>query len=283
MKAAASLSAKSIASAKALLNEGKRDEAQCLLLDRGYIEGLDTTIQDAYLKLIPVNPTLRILLEQVYSEFENPDPKLRYKAVDTIARELIKERLRDKTFWMRDPRAADPLIAAVSDPDTKVSECALFALSRLVGNYFPDRRTFRVFLGKLADPSQQARTYAISGIACLGQDDQLFHLVDLLVNGTDDDRAEVSRQIWGAVALPREHASEDAARRSALARSFWRDMMVLALCDTTVRVREHAARGLELIGDKGSIPALQAAKDREGNENAAYYMGEAIEAIGLRE
>jgi HEAT repeat protein len=271
-----------IALAKKLLAAGKTEEAQSLLLDEGYVRRLEPAIQKAYLRLIPVGATLRAVLDEMYRGLTDSDPKVRLKAATQIAREFNKTYLRDKVRWMRDPRASGPLIDAAHDPDGKVSERALGALSRLVCKYFPDRRALPVFLTNLADKRQQFRAFAISGLGCLRDEALLTHLVDLLQNGTDDDRLAVCSLIWGLSTETIHHANQRPMEWSAVGRKFWREKLTTTLKHPRIELRKCAARALANLGDRQTIGPLQAARDVERDEDTAYYMDEALKAIGSR-
>jgi HEAT repeat protein len=270
-----------IASAKRLVAADMIAEAQNLLLEEGYVKRLEPAIQKAYLRLVPVSPTLREMLDEVYRDLDDPSPDVRFKAVTKIAREFNKERLRDKTRWMRDPRASEPLIKAADDPDTRVSERALGTLARLVCKYFPDQRTLPAFRAKLTDQRQETRTFAVSGIAGLRHEELLEDLVDLLDRGTEKDRSDVSAQIWGASIETFHNTNQHPIEWSEPGRRFWRDKMIGALRDPFVNVTKHAARALMGLGDRNAILALRAARDAEDDADVAYEMDRAI--AGLKE
>jgi HEAT repeat protein len=271
-----------IASAKRLLDNGTLDEAQNLLLDEGYVKRLEPLIQKAYVQLIPVNPTLREVLDEIYQGLNDPSPKIRFNAVTKLLREFAKERLRGNVRWMRDPRASEPIIRAVSDPDSKVSQRALRTLSRLVCQYFPDQRALPAFLSRLTDRKQETRTDAISGIGCLRHEDLLKYLAPLMEQGTDQDRATVSGQLWGLSFETFFHMNQHPIQWSEAGRQFWRDKMITALRDSYVQVRKHAARALKGLGDSKMIPALQAARDVESDDDTAFYMDDTIAALKER-
>lgn len=279
MKGQNTSSDETIGLAKKMMDFGKLDEVQGLLLDEGFVKRLDPTIQEAYFKLIPINPTLREMLDEVYVGLNDPSQKIRFKAVTQLLREFAKERLRGNFRWMRDPRASDPIIKAVSDPDSKVSQRALRALSRLVCQYFPDQRAAPAFLSKLSDRKQETRVDAISGIGCLRQEELLEYLVPLIDRGTDEDRAAVSGQIWGLSFETFGHMNQHPIEWSDSGRHFWKEKMIGALGDTYVQVRKHAARALVKLGNGKTIHALQAARDVEGDADAAFYMDDAIAAL----
>jgi HEAT repeat protein len=276
-----------IATARALLAEGKASDAQNLLLEEGYVKRLEPATQQAYLTLIPVNPTLQQLLDEVYPKLSDPSPKVRLDAATKLSREFSKEVPRDNVRWMRDPRASEPVIAAVSDADPKVSERAVGALARLVCRYFPDQRALPAFVAKLADRKQLARSNAITGIGCLRQEAPLAHLVELSEHGTDDDRLGVASAITGLAYESWHHKHLHPIEWTAAGRSAWIDRMIAALRDPHAGVRRQAANALNYFGDPRAIPPLRAARaaEPEGETTfyAAYYIDEAIKALEQRQ
>jgi hypothetical protein len=53
----------------ALLVDGKTADARNMLLDEGYVKRLQPEIQQAYLVLIPINPTLKVMLGVLLKNF----------------------------------------------------------------------------------------------------------------------------------------------------------------------------------------------------------------------
>ncbi len=265
-----------------MLARGNVREAHDLLLDEGYVERLQPEVQEAFLKLVPINPTLRAMLDGVYQELDASTRDVRFKALTQLAREFAREHLRDNVRWMRDPRASEPLIKAVFDPDRKIYDRALIVLSRLVCKYFPDQRSLQAFLLRLADRKQETRNRAISGIGCLRREQVLSHLVDLMDHGTDRDRAEVSRQVWGLSYETWDHMNQHPIEWTEAGRRLWKDKMVAALRDSYVDVRKSAARALQGLGTHDTLSALQAARSAEQNEDVRFYLDETIAAIEKR-
>jgi hypothetical protein len=101
----------------------------------------------------------------------------------------------------------------------------------------------------------------------------------LIDHGTDKDRAEVCRQIWGLAFEVSHPVTMIPIQWSDDGRRFWRNKLIAALRDSFVLVRRHAARGLKELGDRKTIPALQAARDVESDEDTKFYMEEAISAL----
>ncbi|MGB0911753.1 MAG: HEAT repeat domain-containing protein [Nitrospirales bacterium] len=271
-----------ICSAKKLVMSGKIDEAQNLLLDEGYVKRLELTIQKAYLQLIPIGSTLHDMLEEVYKGLDDSHQNIRFKALTQLTREFAQACPRNNVRWMRDPRASEPIIKAALDPNRKIFDRALIALSTLVCKYFPDQQALTVFQLRLTDPKQETRNRAISGIACLRREEALRHLVDLIDCGTDQDRAEVVRQIWGLFDETLESMNQYPIEWSEAGCRFWRDKIVAALHDSHVLVRKHAARALKSLGDRTTLPALHAARDTEYDEDTAFYIDDTIVALKER-
>jgi hypothetical protein len=99
-----------IARAETLLKGGKVDDARELLLEEGYVLRSEPKIQSVFLERIPILGTLRKILDERYRSIDDDDPKVRFKSLSAVNRELCRQTLRDNVFWMRDPRAADPII-----------------------------------------------------------------------------------------------------------------------------------------------------------------------------
>jgi HEAT repeat protein len=271
--------AKVIASAKRLLEQGRPAEARDLLLDEGYVKRLEPAIQRAYQELIPVHPTLREVLDDLYVGLGDPAAGVRFDAATKLAREFAKVHLRGNVRWMRDPRASGPIIQAVFDADDKVARRALRALSLLVWKYFPDQRALPAFLSRLADPTQATRVDAINGIGCLRREALLEHLVPVMERGTDRDRAAVAGQIWGLALEVFDNMNQHPMEWSPVGRRFWRDRMIAALRDPYVQVRKSAARALKQLGDARAVAALRLARAEERDEDTAFYMDDAIAAL----
>lgn len=263
-----------------LQSAGQHDAGRERLLDEAFVERSHPVLQARFVDMFPIGAVLADVLATVYQGIDDPDPKRRFAAATAIAKELGKERLRDNTRWMRDPRATDPLIRACRDSDSKVAERALGTLARIVGRYFPDQRTEAVFRENLAHKKQERRSFAISGMACLRQESLLHHLIPLLRNGTDKDRSDVTSQIWGAATETPQHSLLRPMNWSDTGRAQWRQLMTEALSDPAVPVRKHAARALARMGDASSVKALRAARRSETDEDTGFYMDEALAALG---
>jgi hypothetical protein len=268
-----------IRSAAQMLADGAMHEAQELLLVEGYIKRLEPSIQEAYLRMIPIGPVLGEMLGEAYPGLSDPDPRIRSKSITSLLREFAKEKLRGNTRWMRDPRASEPIIEAVKDDDRKVAQRALRALSRLVCRYFPDQRTLPTFVSMLSHRKQEVRVDAISGVGCLRREDALKHLVPLIEHGTDEDRTAVSGQIWGLSLETFQHTYQYPIEWTDDGRRFWRTKMESALSDSAVSVRKQSARALRQLGEDASLPALRAAREAESDEDARFYIDDAITAI----
>jgi HEAT repeat protein len=184
--------------------------------------------------------------------------------------------------WMRDPRAVDPVIKATEDSDPVVRARALGALMRLVNRFFPDQRTAAVFVRHLDDEQPLKRFNAISGIGCLRQESLLTHLVRPLEQGTDQDRAQAAAQIRGLSFETQYHMNQLLIEWSESGRNFWREKMLEALSDPAPKVREHATRALENLGDTKSIPVLQRARDKEADADVRVYMEESLKVLLAR-
>jgi HEAT repeat protein len=269
-----------INSARELLAAGKTDDARELLLENGYVTRSEPTIQKAYLHLVPVSATLRAVLDEVYVGLGDRDPKVRFDAASKLVRECTKAYPRDNVRWMRDPRASEPLIHAVQDPDTKVSERALRALSCLVCKYFRDQRALPAFVAKLSHAKQDTRNNAISGVGCMGLEEGLEHLINLNDHGTERDRAEVARQIAAlAYASEQEMNQYYYMKWTEAGREFWKGRMVAALRDPFADVRKQAALALKAFGDRKTLPALRAARHSEQDDNLFFFLDDAITAL----
>ncbi|MBN1800128.1 MAG: HEAT repeat domain-containing protein [Candidatus Lokiarchaeota archaeon] len=268
-----------ISTARNLYSEGKQGEARELLLKEGYIKKLEEHIQEEFLVLIPISKTLKIELDETYIKLNNSDPKVRFKAANKLLYDFSKEKIRDNIAWMRDPRAIDPLIKMVSDPDLKVSRRALKALSRLVGRYFPDLRTFPIFLEKLKDKNQEVRIDAINAIGCLGHENLLMYLVEMFEKGKDKDRSAIASQIWAWSLEPYGNPYHLPIKWSKSGRKFWIDKMEKALKDPSSSVRIHASRALRCFNEYISLKALKGAREKEKDDIVIQELDYAISTI----
>jgi HEAT repeat protein len=275
-------SAAIIAQAKKLLAEGKQDEAHDLLLDEGYVLRSEPTIQKAFLKLTPIRPTLQTLLDERYRGLYSVDSKVRFKAIASVNSELCRQTLRNNVFWMRDPRAADPIIKALSDPDAKVAERAWITAAHLV-NYFPDQRLLPLALKKLKNPKPNHRAIAIGIISAFRNEELLLHLVDVLDHGEEGDRMAVISQVWG-------HFLEESRlkalrpylpviRWSPSGRTLWKRKFINALSEQNRTIRTQAVHGLRALGESDALPELEAARQREQDADILYRLDEAIKGI----
>jgi HEAT repeat protein len=267
-------------SATRLLADGRMDDARELLLVEGYIKRSHPAIQRAYPRLLPEVPTLRTMLTEVYSHLDDPNPKVRLDAATKVYRECAKVYPRDNVRWMRDPRATEPLIKAARDPDSRVSERAVKALSCLVCSYFPDQRAVAAFLPKLSDRKQDVRITAIHGIGGLRREDLLEHFVDLFEHGTPQDRAAVASNIAGLALEGWENQNQRPLQWTAPGRRSWTDRMITALRDSHPDVRKQAAIALKSFSDRRALAALQASRRVEVDATVAYWMDDAIAALG---
>ena len=269
--------------ALALLGAGKVDDAREFLLDEGYIKRLVPEIQAAYMELIPIHPTLRAMLEEVYPGLDDPDPKVRFDTASRLSRDFSKATLRDNVRWMRDPRASQPLIDAALAPDPKVAGRAVLALARLVTKYFPDQRALPAFRSALSRPEQLIRSNAIAGIGGLRQEKALGLLADVFDQGTADDRGNIAATIAGLAFETPYSQLQHPLEWSEAGKKLWRSKMIALLGDPSAALRRQAANALNFLGDPEAIPALQAARRVEPEDDtkyyAAYYMDEAIAAL----
>jgi HEAT repeat protein len=135
------------------------------------------------------------------------------------------------------------------------------------------------FVAKLSDRKQDTRNNAISGIGCLRCEDALENLLPMIKQGSDQDRAQVVRQIAGLAYETLHNTSQNPIAWTTEGRRFWRDTMMEALQDSASEVRQQAAFALENFGDSDTLPALEAARRGETDDNAAYYIDRAIAVL----
>jgi hypothetical protein len=263
-----------------LLAEGRLDDARELLLVEAYVKRDEPTLQAAYLELIPPTPTLLEIQAESYDDLRDPDPKVRLKAATRITRECTKVYPRHSVRWMRDPRATAPLIqAAASDPDAKVADKTLLALSCILCSYFPDQRALPVLLSRLNDTRQEARASAIGGLGSLRREELLDPLVDLLERGTERDRVLVVAVVSGLAYETEANMRQLPIRWSPQGRRRWVALMVVALGAKAATIRRPAAVALKCFMDPSALPALRAARPIETDATIAYFIDDAITTL----
>jgi HEAT repeat protein len=156
-----------------------------------------------------------------------------------------------------DPRAVEPLIAALADPEAKVREAAVTALAA-----FADPRAFEPILAMMRSGDAETKPTAGLAAACLG--------------GLGDPRAV-------APLLEALTKSDDADLRGGAANAFqWMgdapacDALCAALRDADADVRDSAARALGALGDARAVEPLLAALD----DPAVGVRRQAADALG---
>ena len=269
-----------LAQARRLLAEGRLDEARELLLIEAFVKRDEPELQTAYLELIPPTPTLLEIQAESYDDLRDPDVKVRLKAATRITRECTKVYPRHSVRWMRDPRATAPLMqAAASDPDAKVADKALQALTCILCSYFPDQRALPVLLSRLKDSRQEARASAIGGLGCLRREELLEPLVDLLERGTERDRDLVVAVVSGLAYETEANMRQLPIRWSPQGRRRWVARMAAALGDGTASIRRSAAVALKHFMDPSALPTLRAARPNESDPTIAHFIDDAIKTL----
>jgi hypothetical protein len=271
-----------IAKARALIENGQEDDARDLLLDEGYIQRSDAKIQKAFVELVPISKTLATILEERYRGIDDDDPKIRFRAVAAVNRELCRQTLRNNVFWMRDPRAVDPLAHAATDRDAKVLERALIAVAHVVA-YFPDRRLADLALANLSSPKPKRRALAIAIVSGLRNEELLAQLAPVFERGTPADRNVVLSSVWGHF-LPESTLRAlrpylPVIRFTGEGRALWKKIFLAALAEEDVTTRKQAVHALHALGDEDTLPSLEAVRRKERDENILYFLDQTIEGI----
>jgi len=154
----------------------------------------------------------------------------------------------------REPRAVEPLGAALADPDSGVRQSAAEALGRLGAPALKHLAT------ALDDPDAHVRQLATKALGQIGG----AEVVEPLMTALRSPEADVSRQ--AAFALNRIGAPAVAA-------------LVAALRDRDPNLRWNAARLLGEIGDTRAAPELKrAAQEDEGQTRSGKRVADAAKA-----
>lgn len=182
-----------LSKAKDLLAKHELKLAKELLLNEGYILQLEPAIQVFFLKNIPPDEELIKQLNGPLGQLKNKDPKIRLEAARTLCKEVLKEWSEFRKAWLADPRAIDPLVAALGDSDVKVVEKAACALAATMRSYFADLRAFEPLLQLLKSPRKDCRLYAILGIGSVNHPDRWEVILDFLSDKAEEVRRGACR------------------------------------------------------------------------------------------
>ena len=184
-----------ISQAKNLLSQNQLEKARDLLLEAGFTRELNPKVQEAFLKLIPVNQDLEAQLSGTIRQLQDPNPKVRRSAARRIRVEAMKEFTLKRKAWMADPRVTGPLIKALEDSNDLVVEEAAGALARVIMRYLPDLRAFDPLTRLLQSKKKTTRHYAVLGVGWLDRGDRWDLLAPFIVDGALEVRRAASRVI----------------------------------------------------------------------------------------
>lgn len=262
-----------IARAKKLLAKGQIEKAQDLLLDAGYNQ-LDSEVQQAYVSLFPPSNELTELLAGSLKDLTAADLSVRLKASRWIEDQARDFPTADRGAWLKDPRTVELLLAALDDPDKRIVENAASALKNICFRYYPDRRAYPAFLRMLGSSSATMRYYAVEGVATLGGNEGIDHILPLL----NDRAAKVRAEVPGCIlqCYMDRRLSRDTTRRL-------QQVLATTLTDRHPDVRTLAASCLREFGDQSVMANLKSALRAEKNAGSKESLLMAIEFITKRE
>ena len=257
--------------------------AQDQLLIEAFIERDDRKKQAAFLKQVPLTPTLERILNQLYPPLTEGDAKDRLKAAMRLWREQNKVYLADRIRWMRDPRATKPLIELChNESDPKV-------LARLLGTLngmllrFPDQRAVPLVFELLRHRNEDIRGGAIMALGLLRKKPLVERVAEFLASVVESDRISALTVVQSAfLEGPTDTYGEPVLEWSAAERTNWAKHVMPLLRDTTREVRRIATHSLGEIGAQVALPALHDALAVETDENLKYYTSEAIVSLTTR-
>ncbi len=144
---------------------GKLEDGKELLLREGYIEAINTEIQDAYLEFIP--PTLELEKELATSlkQLFDKDISIRRKASVYINKQSRGNWTTKQRGWLRDPRTVGLLIEALKDEDEKVVINACIALGMISKRYdYNDLRIYNAIVKLFSHKSDEVKIKAAQSI-----------------------------------------------------------------------------------------------------------------------
>lgn len=213
---------------------------------------------------------------------------------------------------IKDPRALEGLLEAISDSDPIVRSAILLALV----SFRKDPRVFPVLLGGLKDDDFAVRGEAALALGRIQEDRAFDPLLNALRNGRPelrekaatalgemgdlravdglhgsmmrDEKIEVRRSAEKALTVMAHHVSKGLKDPDPDVREMTADQLgkirdpypvpalIEALCDEESVVRESAANSLGIIGDRSATqPLIKLLKDRRGyvRKHAAHALG----------
>lgn len=259
---------------KKLLDDGRAEEARDMLLARAYTEGLDEEAQRLYLASFPLAVPPEAGLPKLLEAVRTAPPAERAKAarkLNTFARGNWTESRRQ---WLTDPRVIADLLAALDIADDKTAVDLIGALGASSQRYkFRDLRIRERLVPLFEGASDPIRIAIVQAIPHFGGAD-----VWALVARGIDCRPSKSAHFAVGLAVARYGESASGAAREALARC------IEAACSKQTNMDALGAlvKGLRVVGDRGSVDALLAVKDRVESRVLKETVDDAIESCRAR-
>lgn len=260
-----------IQKATELIALGELRLARNLLLEEGYVNQLDPSVQKEFFNLFPKSPELVLEEQTTLKELFSPNEESRLRAAKYICRQALSETALKREAWLKDPRTIDALIKATEDESSKVVAEIAFALAEIGWRYFRDLRMYPVLKKLLNYPNRDVQWGAICGVCTFYNcPDRWDVLIPFLLSRTP---SKFKHEIAKAVSFsPRHLIPRD--------RADLREALLTARKKEKIAETQRAlTKAICWIGNKQTKPELERMLQTEQDGSTQEALKSAIDRI----
>lgn len=256
--------------AKALIAEGKQEEARELLLNAASGPEADAEARGAYEQLFPLTPRQKEWVSSTLSRLTSNDAAERAKAARDLCRKATDEATLEQRELIGDPRMMDYILAGFRSADPKVIECATVAISQAALFHYRDWRAWEPVLEQLKSKKPVTRRWAVEASGYLGRGRSLQKILPLLEDSDENVRDQVGRSLtW----MLRSDVLTPADKQNLL------EAFLPRLSSKKASDRSYAASVLGMINNPDALEPLKKALKSETGKEPKKWIDYAIRCL----
>ncbi len=262
--------------ARKLVAAGKREEAYNKLVQDRYDHGIDPVLDAELQKRFPAPPEHLATLDLYRRQLADADAKARQKVARQISRFSLGSVSNRILEFVRHRETVAFFIREMENPDPIVGEQMTMSLARALDKYIHDDRAYGPLVAMLDSPRENARGWAIEGLAAL-TDEFLPHALRLL----NDESGRVREAADSSISLSlRGGGTIHRPPLGPAARLRLRDAMLAFDLKLPAADRITRAWFLAQTAEPADLPVLKDWQSKDRSKEVRELLKEGIDRLG---